>query len=355
MVLVDDFDNLTRTYCTATFADSETQTKVASNWSDELNLDSYVVTRHYHFNAFWKSDFTSYVEGTYVELWTIVVAEWSVTTTFLFSQDVNLSLEFVVWLNTTRVANNHTTLDFLLVDTTEEKTYVIASFTLIEELTEHFNTGNNRLQCSAKTHDLNFVTNLNDTSFDTTSCNSTTTSNREYVFNRHQEWLVSCTWRKLNPFVNSVHEVHNLFYPFRFAVQSTKCRAADDWSIFFEFILAKKVLHVHFNEFEKFWVVNHVTLVQEYNKTWNVYLASQKDVFTSLRHWTVSSSNYNDCTVHLSSTSYHVLNVVGVSRAVYVCIVTSCSFILDVSSVDSDTAFLFFRSVVNLVERLNFF
>ena len=51
-------------------------------------------------------------------------------------------LEVIVWVNESWVTDNHTTLNFVLVDTTEEKTYVIAGFTLIEELTEHFNTSN---------------------------------------------------------------------------------------------------------------------------------------------------------------------------------------------------------------------
>ena len=62
---------------------------------------------------------------------------------------------------------------------------------------------------------------------------------------------------------------------------------------------------------------------------------------------TISSSNYDDSTVHLSSTSYHVLYVVGVTRTVNVSIVTVCSRILYVRSVDSDTSFFFFRSVVD--------
>ena len=53
-------------------------------------------------------------------------------------------------------------------------------------------------------------------------------------------------------------------------------------------------------------------------------------MFTSLRHRTISSSNYDDSTIHLSSTSYHVLYVVGVSRTVNVCVVTVSCFILNV-------------------------
>ena len=113
-------------------------------------------------------------------------------------------------------------------------------------------------------------------------------------------------------------------------------------------------MHIHLNEFEHFFVFNEVALVEEYNETGNVYLTSEKDVLTSLRHRTVSCSNYNDSTVHLRSTSYHVLHIVGVTWAVYVCVVTLRSFVFNVSSVNSDTTFLFFRSVVDLVERLSF-
>ena len=77
-------------------------------------------------------------------------------------------------------------------------------------------------------------------------------------------------------------------------------------------------------------------------------------MLASLRHRTISSSNYDDSTVHLSSTSYHVLYVVGVTRAVYVSVVTVSCFILYVRSVDSDTSFLFFRSVIDRIERTQF-
>ena len=42
--LGDDFSNLTSTDCTATFTDSETQSFVHRDWSDQLNGDRNVVT-----------------------------------------------------------------------------------------------------------------------------------------------------------------------------------------------------------------------------------------------------------------------------------------------------------------------
>ncbi|CPS43380.1 Uncharacterised protein [Mycobacteroides abscessus] len=46
-------------------------------------------------------------------------------------------------------------------------------------------------------------------------------------------------------------------------------------------------------------------------------------MFTSLWHRTISRSTYKDRTIHLSSTSNHVFNIIGVARAVYVSVVTS--------------------------------
>ncbi len=141
-ILVEDFGNLTRTNGAATFTDSEAETLVAGNRSDEFHDDFYVVTRHYHFYTFGKGDFTGYVKCADVELGTIVVVERSVTATFFLLQDIYRSLELAVGLNNTRVADNHTALDVFLVDTAEKETNVVTSFTLIEELAEHFDAGN---------------------------------------------------------------------------------------------------------------------------------------------------------------------------------------------------------------------
>ena len=353
LILFNDSGDLTRTYCTATFADSETKTLVQSYWIDELNLNLYVITRHYHFYTLRQRNLTGAVHCTEIELWTILVSEWSMTTTLFLLQYVDRSLELLEWLNLTRMAEYHTTLDFVLIDTTEEKTYVITSLTLIKELAEHLNASYDRLLILTKTEEFNLITYVDNTSLDTTSSNSTTTCDREYILNRHQERFVSSARRLLNPLINSVHEFHNLLFPLCNTVQSTECRTADNRSILFELILRKNFRNLHLNELKHFLVFNHITLIKEYNQARYVHLTSEKHVLTSLRHRTISCSNNEDSTIHLSSTSYHVLYIVGVSRTVNVSIVTLCSLILYVSSVDSNTALFLLRSVINLIERLN--
>ena len=347
---------MSRTYGATAFADSETKTYAASYRVDELNGNRYVVARHYHLSSFGESNLTGYVEGTDIELGTIFVVERSVTTTFFFLQDIHLSFEFRVRSYLTRVADYHTTFDFVLVDTTEEETYVITSFSLIEEFAEHFHTGNNRfLAIGTETDDLNLIAHFDNTSFDTSGGNSTTTSDREYVFNRHQEGFIDIAGRQRNPSINGIHQFHNFFFPLGFAIEGTQGRATDDRSIVAIVVIRReKFSHLHFYEFEHFFVVNHIAFVHENNDTGNVYLASEKDVLTGLGHGTISSSYHDDGTVHLSSTGNHVLNVVGVTRAVYVSVVTVSGFVLYVRSVNRNTSFFFFGSVIDRIERAHF-
>ena len=352
-MLVEDLGDLTRTYRTTTFTDSEAKTYAAGYWVDELNIDLNVVTWHHHFYTFGESDLTSYVKRTDVELWTILVVEWSVTTTFFLLQDVDRSLEARVRLNLTWLSDHHTTLDFVLVDTTEEKTDVVTSLTFVKDLTEHFDTRYNGLEVfSTETDDLYFVTCVDDTRFDTTRSNRTTTCDREYVFYWHEEGLIDVTWRQWDPCVYCIHEFHYLFFPLRFAIESTKSRTTDNRSVItIEVVAREQLTHVHLDKLEHFLVVYHIALVHEDNKAWNVYLTSEQNVLTSLRHRTIRCSNNDDSTVHLSSTRYHVLHIVSVPWAVYVSIVTVSRLILYVRGIDRDTTLLFFRSIVDRVER----
>ena len=275
------------------------------------------------------------------------------TTTFFLLQDVDRSLEARVRLNLTWLSDHHTTLDFVLVDTTEEKTNVITSLTFVKDLTEHFYARNNRLEVfGTKTDNLYFVTSVDDTRFDTTRSNCTTPRDREYVFDRHEERLIDITWRQRNPCVYCVHELHYLVFPLSFTVECAKSRTTDNRRVVtIEIVAREKLTHVHFDKLKHFFVVYHIALVHEDNKARNVHLTSEQYVLTSLRHRTIRSSYYDDSTVHLSSTRYHVLHIVSVPWAVYVSVVAVSRLILYVRSVDRNTTLLFFGSIVNRVER----
>ena len=74
-------------------------------------------------------------------------------------------------------------------------------------------------------------------------------------------------------------------------------------------------------------------------------------MLVGLGHGTVSSGYHEDGAIHLGGTRYHVLHIVGVSRAVYVSVVTRSGLVLDVSGVDGDTTLLLLGGVVDRVER----
>ena len=81
----------------------------------------------------------------------------------------------------------------------------------------------------------------------------------------------------------------------------------------------------------------------------NTDLTSKQDMLTSLRHRTVSRRNDQNRTVHLRRTGDHVLNVVGVSRAIDVSVVALVGFVLDMGDVDRNATLSFFRSLIYLV------
>ncbi len=74
-------------------------------------------------------------------------------------------------------------------------------------------------------------------------------------------------------------------------------------------------------------------------------------MLAGLGHGTVRGADDQDRAVHLRGTGDHVLDVVGVTRAVHVCVVTVLRLVLDVGDRDRDTALALFGGLVDLVER----
>ena len=70
-------------------------------------------------------------------------------------------------------------------------------------------------------------------------------------------------------------------------------------------------------------------------------------MLTSLSHGAVGGGDDQDGAVHLGSTGDHVLDIVGVARAVNVGIVTIGGLVLNVSGVDGDTTLALFGSLID--------
>src|SRR5690554_678911 len=352
--LGDNFGYHACTYGTTTFTDGEAQTFFHRDRVDQGNGHLNVVTRHYHFNTFRQLTSTGDVCGTEVELRTIAFEERSVTAAFFLAQYVDFAFELSVRLDGARLAQYLTTLNVVTLGTTQQRTNVLTGTALIQQLAEHLNTSTGRLGGVANANDFNFVAHVQDATLDTTGYYGTTTGDREYVLDRHQERHVDGTLRLRNVLIQSLNQLLNSRSTetvFVFAVQRHQCRTDDDRSVVTrEVVLVQKFANFHLNQFQQLFIVNHVRFVQEHNDVRYTYLTRQQDVLTSLRHGAVSSRTYQDRAVHLGSTGDHVLNVVGVSRAVYVRVVASRRFVLYVRGRDGDTTLTLFRCIVDTVE-----
>jgi hypothetical protein len=97
-------------------------------------------------------------------------------------------------------------------------------------------------------------------------------------------------------------------------------------------------------------VVDHVRLVERDHDVRHVHLPGEQDVLACLGHRAVGGGHDQDRSVHLRRARNHVLDVVGVPRAVDVRVVAIRRLVLDVRRRDRDAARLLLGCLVDLVE-----
>ena len=127
--LSEDFVYNTCANSTSAFSDSESHTFFNSYRSDKFNFHNNVVTRHYHFTV--EFDRTCNVSCSDVELRSVTGEERSVTSAFIFCQNVNVSCKFSVRSDRTGSCQYLTSLDFSFINTTEQSTDVVACKTFV--------------------------------------------------------------------------------------------------------------------------------------------------------------------------------------------------------------------------------
>ena len=277
------------------------------------------------------------------------------TATFVLAQDVHLGFELGVRLDRARLGQHLTTLDVLALRAAQQDTHVVACLTLVQQLAEHLHARAGRLLRVTDTDDLDLVANLDDATLHTTRNHRTTTRDREHVLDRHQERAVHGTLGLGDVAVQRLGQRHDgrLADLARVAFQRLQSRTLDDRQIVArELILRQQFTNFHLHQLQQLGVVDHVGLVHEHDDVGNTHLAGQQDVLARLRHRAVSRRHHQDRAVHLGSTRDHVLHVVGVSRAVHVCIVALGGLVLDVRGVDRDATGFLFRCIVDLVIAL---
>ena len=88
-----------------------------------------------------------------------------------------------------------------------------------------------------------------------------------------------------------------------------------------ELVLREQLANLELDELEQLGIVDHVGLVERDHDRRHLDLAREQDVLARLRHRAVGGRDDEDRAVHLGGAGDHVLDVVGVTRAVDVRVV----------------------------------
>ena len=135
------------------------------------------------------------------------------------------------------------------------------------------------------------------------------------------------------------------------ALERLERRDPDDGDVVArELVLGEQLADLELDELQDLLVVDHVGLVQRDDDLGDADLAGQQHVLLGLRHRAVGGGDHEDRAVHLGRTGDHVLDVVGVTGAVDVRVVTRLGLVLDVRDRDGDTALPLLGRLVDLVE-----
>ncbi len=251
-----------------------------------------------------------------------------------------------------RLGQDHAALDVLALGAAEQQTDVLTGLALVEQLAEHLDTGDGGLGGGvADTEDLDLLTHLDDAALDTTGDDGATTGDREDVLDGHEERLVGVALGLRDVGVHRVHELADRVGPLLVAVEGREGRHAHDGDVVAgELVLREELAHLHLDELDELLVVDHVALVQGDDQGGHADLAGEQHVLTGLRHRAVGGGDHEDRAVHLSRAGDHVLDVVGVTGAVDVGVVTRLGLVLDVGDRDGDAALALLGGLVDGVE-----
>src|SRR3954454_16076764 len=350
--LLDDLGHDARADGPAALANGEAQALVHGDGLDQLDLHLDVVARHDHLGALGEVRRAGHVRRAEVELGPIAGEERRVTAALLLLEDVDLGLELGVRGDRARLAEHLAALDLLALGATQQAADVVAGLALIEDLAEHLDAGDDRGGRLGDADDLDVVAGVDDALLDAGGRDGAAAGDREDVLDRHQERLVEVALGLGDVAVELLGELDDLRGVLRVTLERLERRAGDERDVVAgELVLAEQVADLDLDELEELLVVDHVGLVEEDHDVRHAHLPGEQDVLARLGHRAVSGRDDEDGAVHLRGAGDHVLDVVGVPRAVDVRVVALVGLVLDVRSRDRDAALLLLRSVVDLVER----
>jgi hypothetical protein len=199
--------------------------------------------------------------------------------------------------------------------------------------------GHHRLARLAEADNLDVLADLHLAALDAARHHRAASLNREDVFDRHQERLVDVARRQRHVLVHRFHQLVDLGFPLRFAVQRTQRRAANHRHIVArELVLRQQLAHFHLHQVDQLGVLHRVALVQKHQHVGHAHLARQQHVLLGLRHRPVGGRDHQDRAVHLRRAGNHVLDVVGVAGTIHVRVVPVRRLVLHVRRGNRDAA-----------------
>ncbi len=256
-----------------------------------------------------------------------------------------------------RSSENLTALNLFTFYATKQCTYIITSLSFIKELAKHLNSGTCGLLGFFNTNDLNLVTDMDNTALHSTGCNCTTSWDGEDILYRHKEWLINITFWLRDIRINSIHQLPDALRSsliFRI-LKCQQCWTLNKRDIIpWKLILIKQFTQFHIHQLNEFLVIHHIAFIQEHYHGRNTDLACKQDMFSGLRHSSISSGYNKDSTIHLSSTGNHIFNIIRMAWTVHMGIVTLFRLILNMRSGDGNPPLFFFRCLVNITEVSKF-
>src|SRR5579864_6674802 len=255
-----------------------------------------------------------------------------------------------------RTRQHLSTFDFLALNAAQQYADIVARLALIEDFAEHLDARHDCLRRVAEAYDLDFLADLDPTALDAPGYHGPASRDRENVFYRHQEWLVGFARGLRHVAVDRVHQIQYGLAVLAgvlaaSALEGLQRAAANDRDIVSrKFIFLQQVAHFQLDQIQQFRIVDHVDLVHEDHDRRHTDLPSEQYVLACLRHRTVIRADHQNCAVHLRGAGDHVLDVIGVARAIDVRVVALGRLVLDVRNRNRDAALALFGRFVDLIE-----